>query len=491
MIEQHMTPVNHSICKTRIVCTIGPASGSVTVLKQLMLAGMNVARLNFSHGDLESHARVIANIRAAEQATGSRIAIMADLPGPKIRIGQLLAEPHELSDGDPLVLTTAAVSGTRERVSVHFPRFPQAVRPGDSVYLNDGFIQLEVVAVQGDDVVCRVLVGGELWSRNGLNLPGVDLGISAFTEHDQRCLRFVMEHGVDAVSQSFVSNAADVQAVRAAAVETGHHPVVIAKIERVDALENIDEILAAADGIMIARGDLGVEIPVEEIAVVQKRLIAIAVKQGKPVITATHMLESMVEHRRPTRAEATDVANAILDGTDCVMLSGESAIGKYPVEATAMLARIAATTEPTRAYYQLEEALRTYGQDRALSAIDLLAQSIYYTQKRVRPVAIIIPTLDGSTARNVTRFRLPVWITALCTQASTCKALQFSYGVNPVYVPEDCADQDGFVRDWLSAQGLTEGMVLLTQGPAGQPPTGNYRMEIMELAPGSRKIIDS
>lgn len=473
--------LNPAICKTRIVCTIGPASDSSALLERLILAGMNVARLNFSHGDLDSHARVIANVRAAEQATGRRVAIMADLPGPKIRIGKLLEEPIELGDGDLLVLTTADVPGTRERVSVRFPQLTAVVRPGDSVFLDDGFIQLEVVAVQGDDVHCKVIVGGGLRSRKGLNLPGVNLGISAFTQHDRHCLQFALEQGVDAVSQSFVSNAADVQAVRTAAAESGHSPFIIAKIERADALENIDEIIEAADGIMIARGDLGVEIPVEKIAVVQKQLMSIAVKRGKPVITATHMLESMVEHRRPTRAEATDVANAILDGTDCVMLSGESAMGKYPVEATAMLARIAEATEPTRAYHRLEEALSTYGQDENLSAIDLLAQSIYYTQKRVRPMAVLIPTRGGSTARNVTRFRLPVWITAFCRQVSTCRALQFSYGVNPVCVPEGCDDWDGFARDWLSAEGVTEGMALLTQGPSDQSPAGNYRMEIMEL----------
>lgn len=472
---------NHPVCKTRIVCTIGPASDSVAVLERLILAGMNVARLNFSHGDLDSHARVIANIRTAEQGTDRRVAIMADLPGPKIRIGTLVEEAIELSDGDAFVLTTEEVPGTLERVSVHFPRLTHAVKPGDSVYLNDGFIHLEVVGVQGNDVECRVLVGGELRSRKGLNLPGVDLGISAFTEHDRRCLQFALEHGVDAVSQSFVSNAADVQAVHEAAAEAGHRPFVIAKIERADALQNIDAIVEAADGIMIARGDLGVEIPVEKIAVVQKQLMSIALKRGKPVITATHMLESMVDHRRPTRAEATDVANAILDGTDCVMLSGESAMGKYPVEAAEMLTRIAAATEPTRTYHRLEEALQGYGQDEKLSAIDLLAMSIYYTQKRARPVAVIIPSRGGSTARNVTRFRLPVWITAFCPQASTCQALQFSYGVDTVHVPEGCDDWERFARDWLHAQGLTTGMALLTQGPSGQAPAGNHRMEIMEL----------
>jgi len=476
-----MAAFPHSICKTKIVCTIGPASRSRDVLVRLIDAGMNVARLNFSHGDLSSHAEVIKNTRDVEKESGRRVAIMADLPGPKIRIGIVDQEPVELVDGDRFVLATEEGRGDRERVSVQFSPLPEVVRPGDSIYLNDGFIHLEVERVEGSQVECCVLVGGELRSRKGLNLPGLNLGMSAFTEHDHACLKFAVEHGIDAVSQSFVSGAADVQAVREAARGFGGDPFVIAKIERADALENIEEILEAADGVMIARGDLGVEIPVEEIAVVQKQLMTQAVKAGKPVITATHMLESMVEHRRPTRAEATDVANAILDGTDCVMLSGESAMGKYPVESTRMLARIAAATEPTRAYHRLEEALQSYGQDENLSAVDLLALSIYYTQKRVCPSAVIIPTRGGTTARNVTRFRLPVWITAFCIRESACRTLQFSYGVNPIHVTGEPNDWDKFARDWLYDQGITQGMALLTQGPSELSPDVNHRMEIIEL----------
>ena len=476
-----MTSGNPSGCKTKIVCTIGPASDSLPVLERLIAAGMNVARLNFSHGDAQEHRRVIETIRSAERSTGHRVAIMADLPGPKIRIGQLAAEPIELKDGDYFILTSEDVEGTTERVGVQFPALPRVVQPGDAVYLNDGFIHLQVVRISASDVICRVVVGGELRSRKGLNLPGIDLGMSAFTEHDHACLKAALEAGVDAVSQSFVASAADVQAVREAAAELGYQTMIIAKIERADALRNIDAILQAADGVMIARGDLGVEIPVEEIAVVQKRLMTSAVKLGKPVITATHMLESMVHHRRPTRAEATDVANAILDGTDCVMLSGESAMGRHPVEAAAMLASIAAATEPTRAYHRLEEALQSYGQEDELQAVDLLALSIYYTQKRVAPVAVIIPTRSGATARNVARFRLPVWITAFCQDESTCQALQFSYGVNPIYVSDQNGDWDGFARNWLRSQGIGTGMALLTQGPSEQAPAGNYRMEIMEL----------
>src|SRR5512136_1203361 len=332
--------------KTKIVCTLGPASESREVMEQMIQAGMNIARLNFSHGDFSSHERTIQNLRAASRSTGQRLAIMADLPGPKMRIGQFSKEPIELRIGDPFTLTTDNIVGDASRVSVTFSRLPQAVKPGDRLYLNDGLIQLEVVRVDGAEVRCRVLVGGELRSRKGLNLPGIDLGIRAFTEEDHRWLVFAKEQGLDAVSQSFVEGAADIAAVRKAAADLDFYPFIIAKIERSRALDRIDEILEVTDGIMIARGDLGVEIPIEQIAVVQKRLMRLANMRAKPVITATQMLESMNDNRRPTRAEATDVANAILDGTDCVMLSAESAMGKYPVEAINMLAKIAAATEP-------------------------------------------------------------------------------------------------------------------------------------------------
>ena len=307
---------------------------------------MDIARLNFSHGDFAWQRTAISNLRQAARLASKHVTIMADLPGPKLRIGQVANEPIELGRGAPFTLTTDEIAGDNRRVSVNFPRLLTAVKPGDCVFINDGNIQLEVVKVAGNDVECRVLVGGELRSRKGLNLPGIDLGISAFTDKDRDCLKFAMENGVDAISQSFIETAADVDAVRQAAAELGHHPFIIAKIERAGALAHIAEILKSTDGIMIARGDLGVETPIERMAVVQKQLICQANQFGKPVITATQLLESMVDHNRPTRAEATDVANAILDGSDGVMLSEESATGKFPVEAVKMLVKIAAATEP-------------------------------------------------------------------------------------------------------------------------------------------------
>ncbi|MEA3278344.1 MAG: pyruvate kinase [Pseudomonadota bacterium] len=469
--------------KTKIVATVGPASDTVETLQEMLRAGMNVARLNFSHGDQDYHRELIQRIREASTSTGKRVAIMGDLPGPKMRIGDLGEEPVELQRDDPLTLTTEDVVGRPERVSVTFGGLPAAVRPDDLLFLNDGFILLRVTEVSGSEVHCRVRVGGELRSRKGLNLPGIDLGISAFTDEDAAWLRFAAENRIDAVSQSFVAVAEDIQAVRRAAQELDYEPFVIAKIERATALDNLDAILRATDGIMVARGDLGVEIPIEQIAVVQKRIMEKANRAGTPVITATQMLESMVKHRRPTRAEATDVANAILDGTDCVMLSAESAMGRFPVESVEMLASIAAATEPKRPTWPLQEALETYGKDKDLGAVDLIALSVHHTIERMCPRAVIVPTLSGATARNIARFRLPVWVTALSPNESTCQTLQFSWGIDPIAVEEDRPDWNTFARRWLSDQGVTDGLVLLTQGPSAHNPCGNQRMEILELDP--------
>lgn len=463
--------------KTKLVCTIGPASDSPQVIREMLLAGMNVARLNFSHGDFDTHAGVIARLREAARDTGRRLAIMADLPGPKIRIGELASERIELLGGDRVILTTDDIVGDARRFSVNFERLPLAVHPDDKVFLNDGLISLKVLQVAGNDVHCEVRAGGELLSRKGLDLPGIDLGISAFTARDRECLEFALAQGVDAVSQSFVASAADVVAVRDAANALGYQPFVIAKVERARAVDQLDEILAAADGLMVARGDLGVELPIAEMAVVQKDLMRAANLAGKPVITATQMLESMTEHRRPTRAEATDVANAILDGTDAVMLSAESAVGRYPVDAVSMLAEIAAATEPHRQQFTFDRRLPKKAQ-----LADLIARSIHDAVSSLNPVAVVVPTRSGSMARHVTRFRLPTWITAFSTSIATCQALQFSYGVNPVEVAADTADWTPFLREWMRSQGVVEGLAVLAQGPSEENPCGNHRMEIVDLS---------
>ncbi len=468
--------------KTRIVCTIGPASESPQVMEELMVAGMTIARLNFSHGDFKQHQRVIEKVRAAARIVGRPVAIMADLPGPKMRIGQLAKEPIELAQGDPFTLTIQDIQGDPARVSVSFPGITKAVKPADILFLNDGLIQMEVVSVDDTDVQCRVVVGGELRSRKGLNLPGIDLGISAFTERDRECLKFAMEHGVDAVSQSFVESAEDIVAVRAAAASMGYDPFVIAKIERSRALANIDSILKASDGIMIARGDLGVEIPIEQIAVKQKQLMRQANLLGKPVITATQMLESMTENRRPTRAEATDVANAILDGTDCVMLSGESAMGRYPVEAAAMLAKIAEATEPYRRVHSVREALQPTDCNPAIEVPDLIALSVETILQRIAPAAIFVPTRSGATARSVCRFRPSVWVVAVTSQRATCQRLLFTYGCWPAHESDHPEDWNSYVATWLSDHEISGSLVVLTEGPSSKHPETNNRMEIIDLS---------
>jgi pyruvate kinase len=466
--------------KTKIVCTIGPASESREVMEKMIRAGMNIARLNFSHGSFDSHRAVVRNLRSAAAAAGKRMAIMGDLSGPKMRIGMLAQEPVELKPGDPFVLTTDDIVGDAGKASVTFKRLPQAVKAGDELFLNDGIIQLDVEQVKGNDVHCRVIVGGELRSRKGLNLPGINLGISAFTERDHECLKFAAEEGIDAVSQSFVETGADIRAVRQAADALGYHPFIIAKIERSNALDHMDDILDAADGIMIARGDLGVEVPIERIAVIQKDLMKQANRRAKPVITATQMLESMTESRRPTRAEATDVSNAILDGTDCVMLSGESAMGKYPVDAVGMLAKIAAEVEPQRRTVSVHDLYQGIEIRSRIKPAHLIAIAVEASMEYASPAAVFAPTHTGTTARSLAFFRMPAWIVAISSFEQTCQNLVFSSGVYPVCA-EHPEDWDAYVRKWIQDHELAGDIAILTEGPSSKHPETNNRMEIINL----------
>ncbi len=468
--------------KTKLVCTIGPASDSYEMIERMLKAGMNVARLNFSHGDFAGHGEVIKKIRAASEKTGRRAAIMADLPGPKMRIGTL-PEPITIAKGSPFTLTTEEIIGSRERVSVSMKELPGVVKKDDTIFLNDGLIQLRVDRVEGRDIHCAVMVGGRLQSRKGVNIPGIDLGISAFTARDRDCLRFALENGVDAVSQSFVSTAQDIEDVRAAATEMGFTPFIIAKIERAGVSEKIDKILAVADGIMVARGDLGVEIPIERIAVEQKFLTARANFFGRPVITATQMIESMTHNRRPTRAEATDVANAILDGTDCVMLSEESAMGDYPLESVEMLARIAAATEPHRGRHNFDAALKLPAGENFPNGVDLIAESIENILAKIdSPAAVLAPTASGATARSLTRFRLPKWILAVSSSEKTCRELMFSYGVYPILEEEHPHDWTAYGRRCAKEHGIAGSFIIQTEGPSPEHPEINHKMEIIALS---------
>jgi pyruvate kinase len=467
--------------KTKIVATIGPASESPEMLTRLIQAGVSVARLNFSHGSLDNHGAVIKRIRAAAETVGQRVAIMADLPGPKLRIGKIEPEPIQLLPGDNFCLTNKEVVGNAERASTTFEALPQVVKTGDRLFLNDGLVQLVVKEIDGHDVHCRVAVGGELRSRKGLNLPGIDLGISAFTENDRACLEFAIKAGVDAVSQSFVERAADIEAVRAAAAKHGRPPFVIAKIERADALVHYDEILAVADGIMVARGDLGVEVPIEEIAYIQKQLIAKANLAGKPVITATQMLESMVNSRLPTRAEATDVANAILDGTDCVMLSGESAMGRFPEEAVMMLARIATFTESHRPRISLAVQRELIERENPMIGGERMTSVVEHALATVPCDIVLVPTRGGTTARTISRCKPRVWQIAPSFDPRVCQGLCFSYGVYPVDLAEDPADWREFAQVWLLEHGVVAERVLLVAGPSTRNPKANHRIELMRL----------
>lgn len=475
--------------KTKIVCTIGPASQSQDVLRDMVGAGMNVARINFAHGDAETHRLSIANVRAVAAQTGERVAIMGDLPGPKIRIGAIYPDPLMLDRGQTITLTAGDFEGNSDRVSVQFDRLVEVLNPGDYVYFNDGFIKLQVEEISGADVHCCVLVGGELRSYKGVNLPDIDLGISAFTQNDRKWLAFAAEQRLDAVSQSFVETAEDIRAVREAAREMGYEPFIIAKIERSGALQNAEALLESTDGVMIARGDLGVEIPIEKIAITQKDLILQSNLHAKPVITATHMLESMTYSSRPTRAEATDVANAILDGTDCVMLSGETAIGDNPVAAVSVMADIARATESRCDGDRIASRLRHSHSDGMPHPELLVSTSIFTAARNYDAAAVVTPTLSGHTARMISRFRLSSWIIAVSPNESTCQELQFSFGVHPVYRRHRPANWERFTREWLGDSNVNGDLVLLTEGTGTGESGYSNRLGFIDLTQPLSDII--
>lgn len=468
--------------KTKLICTIGPASSSPQMIEKMIEAGMNIARLNFSHGDFESHGEVIKNIRAASKRIGRRVAIMADLPGPKMRIGNFSTDPILLEKSSRFTLTTNDILGNECCVSVSMKQLPGALTKGDILFLNDGLIQLSVEEIEDVEIHCRVLMGGELWSGKGVNFPGIDLGTSAFTSRDRECMQYALEQGVDAISQSFVTNAQDVKDVRNAARGMGYDPFIIAKIERSSIYDTIDEILAVCDGIMVARGDLGVEIPIEKIAVAQKFITARANLIGRPVITATQMLESMIRNRRPTRAEATDVANAVLDGTDCVMLSEESALGDYPLDSVKMLAKICQVTEPCRLQKHYEGVIKPQATNYHASFVDHIAVSIESFVEEIKdPAAVLVPTTSGDTARNITRVRLPIWILAASPLAKTCQELMFSYGTWPIESKQHIVDWRKFSKKHVEKLGLKGNSVLIAEGPSPADPNKHHKIELINF----------
>lgn len=474
--------------KTKIVCTIGPASQSQAVLEQMILNGMNIARINFAHGDYDAHRQTITNIRAAAAAVNRRVTIFGDLPGPKMRIGLLAEEPIELEQGASFVLQTEEIVGNREQVSLDFPKLPEVVEPGDCIFMNDGYIEVEVQEIEEAKVNCIVVVGGELRSHKGVNFPGIDLGISAFTKQDHELLKFAAEQKLDAVSQSFVLGPEDITAVREAAANLNYKPFIIAKIERSGALEKLDDIINAADGIMVARGDLGVEIPIEDIPAVQKQIIHKSNLAGKPVITATQMLESMTSNRRPTRAEATDVANAILDGSDCVMLSGETAVGSYPVNTVSVMARIAQQTESNMPEFGIADLLKIEKKAGTIEQENLLSLIVYLTAEMLTPLVVFATSRSGATARRLTRFRLPQWIVTPSQHERTCQELQFSYGIYPIHVADAGILTETYLRRQYTGQWLQghiekgeSGAVLLVEGASTLRAEDTKRIDIIVL----------
>jgi pyruvate kinase len=425
--------------KTKIVCTIGPATGSSSIIKELIKAGMNVARLNFSHGTLEEHAGYIRNIRKAASKLNTPVAILQDIAGPKIRTGKLKQKTVQLKEDARFTLTTAKVPGDEHSVSVNLPELAENVKRGDVIFLNDGAIKLEVVNTTPDTVRCLVVVGGTLGWEKGVNVPGVNLRIPSCTEKDSHDLLFGIEHAVDFVALSFVREAKDVLRVRKFLRKRGADIPLIAKIEKWEALENLDKILAASDGLMVARGDLGIEIPLERVPLAQKEIIRKCNHAGKPVITATQMLESMMNSPYPTRAEVTDIANSIFDGTDAIMLSGETAIGHYPVEAVEVMMKIALNTEAALPYSKM---LLDKGADLEPQTDDAISYAACHTAHQLGAAAIVAFTSSGSTARRVSKYRPAIPILAATPSPKQRRRLLLSWGVYPYEIaePSDVAD---------------------------------------------------
>jgi pyruvate kinase len=411
---------------SKIVCTIGPATRSPRMIGKLMRAGMDVARLNFSHGTHEEHAQSISILRHAAIEIKRPIAILADLQGPKIRTGALAGGGTVfLRAGQRFVITTAKVLGDSTRVNTTFQALPHEVKRGDRILLSDGLIELRVESVKRLEVICQVANGGILGEHKGINLPGITLHVPALTEKDRSDLRFALLHGADYIAVSFVRRPEDVLVAKAIVRRAKRETPVIAKLEKPEAIENLDEILSVSDGVMVARGDLGVEMNPERVPVVQKNIIARAREHRRPVITATQMLESMTENPRPTRAEASDVANAIFDGTDAVMLSAETATGNYPVEAVAMMARIIEEAEGS-----IQEFPRPAGTER-LKVAETIAEIVCHASRELHMRLIAVFTHSGFTARLVSRYRPLVPIVAFSPEAATRRRMVLLWGVTP------------------------------------------------------------
>jgi len=429
--------------RARIICTIGPASRSPAVMRALLLHGMDVARFNFSHGGGDAQAEQVANLREVSEAIGHPVALLQDLQGPKIRTGPMQSDAAQLEKGNRFVLTTRAVAGDECAVSTTYQALPNDCRRGDSILLDDGAIALEVESVDGQDVICRVVDGGVIKANKGINLPGVNISAPALSEKDRRDVEWGIANGLDYVALSFVRRAEDVRELRALIAAHDSPMQIIAKLEKPEAIAQLDAIIAEADGVMVARGDLGVEMPPEEVPLMQKRIIKAANAANKIVITATQMLESMTTNPRPTRAEASDVANAVLDGTDAVMLSGETASGAYPVESVQMMARIVAEIEAGSEAGWHERRRH----ERELSDFTTaICQAAADAAAGLGACAIVCFTEAGDTARRIAKFRPPVPIIALTPNQAVARQLQLVWGVTPVIIERSYDTEEMITR---------------------------------------------
>ncbi|MGI6525994.1 MAG: pyruvate kinase [Caldicoprobacterales bacterium] len=462
--------------KTKIICTLGPAVDNPEILERLMRKGMDVARMNFSHGDHDEHKKRLENFKKVRDKLGLPIPMLLDTKGPEIRIGRFESGEATLVEGHPFTLVHDDILGDNTKVSVTYKELYKDVSRATRILINDGLIELEVEQIRGKDIHCTVRNGGSIGDKKGINVPGVEINLPSLTDKDIEDIQFGIENGFDFIAASFVRKAQDVMEIKKILEKNdGHGIMVIAKIENRQGVDNIDEILKVSDGIMVARGDLGVEIPVEEVPIVQKMLIDKCYRNGKPVITATQMLDSMIRNPRPTRAEASDVANAIFDGTSVIMLSGETAAGKYPLESMDTMARIALKAEKAINYWKEFSAMRY---DMEVSITNAISHATCTTAMDLDAVAIVTVTQSGRTARMISRFRPDCPIIATTTSQMVQRQLNMSWGVTPflVRVAQSTDEMFDMGVDKALESGLAKNgdVVVITAGvPAGISGTTN------------------
>ncbi|MFM1757924.1 MAG: hypothetical protein RL193_501 [Actinomycetota bacterium] len=474
--------------RAKIVCTMGPAVEAPERVKLLIEAGMNMARLNLSHGSYDEHQARLDNVRKAAAAAKVPVAVLVDLQGPKIRLGRFADGPHDLVRGDIFTITTDDIQGTKERVSTTFKGLPGDCKPGDRLLIDDGKVAVEVIEVKGNDVVTKCIEPGAVSNNKGINLPGVAVSVPALSEKDKEDLRWGLKAGVDFIALSFVRDAKDIKDVHAIMDEVGVRLPVIAKIEKPQAVANLEEIVEAFDGIMVARGDLGVELPIEEVPLVQKRCVALARAAAKPVIVATQMLDSMITNSTPTRAEATDCANAVLDGADALMLSGETSVGEFAIEAVQTMARIIVHTE-SKALDKIAPLDKNAKPTTKGGAITKAATEVGETLDANYMIAF---TESGESARRMAMFRSPIPILALTPNVGTYNQLALTWGVEPGIVPT-VAHTDEMVKQvdqWLVEHGeaqVGDQVVIVAGAPPGIPGSTNaLRVHVIGDAIGGR-----